>query len=62
MVKRKLDGAVDRSSADQKICIIWRPAPSGTWSYGRLADKIWVRLEILKLAVDRNIRLSALFS
>ena len=47
MVKRKLDGAVDGSSADQKIhkldvtvrnlLKIWRPAPSGTWSYGRLA-------------------------
>ena len=45
MVKRKLDGAVDESSTDHKIhksdttvhnlCKIWRPAPSGTGSYGR---------------------------
>ena len=45
MVKRKLDGTGDESSADRKICKlhslrkIWRPAPSGTWSYGRLADR-----------------------
>ena len=47
MAKRKLDGAVDKSSADKKICKsdatvhnqlnIWRPAPSKTVSYGRLA-------------------------
>ena len=49
MVKKKLDGAVDYSSesADQKIRKwdatvhnlgkIWRPAPSGTGSYSRLA-------------------------
>ena len=47
MVKRKLNGAVDESSADRKIYKsdvtvhnlrkIWRPAPSGTGSYGRLA-------------------------
>ena len=62
MVKRKLDGAVDESSTDQKIRKsdttvhklgkIWRLTPSGTWSYSRQAvwvvDKIWVRLEILK--------------
>ena len=61
MVKRKLDGVLDESSADQdfrkpgmtvhNLCKIWRPAPSGTGSYGRqsgsLADKIWARLEIL---------------
>ena len=29
---------------------------------GRLADEIWARLEIYKLAVDRNIQFSALFS
>ena len=46
-----------------------RPAPSGTVSYGRqagrkprsLADKIWVRLQILK-AYSRNVWFSALFS
>ena len=72
MVKKKLDGAVDYSSesADQKIRKwdatvhnlgkIWRPAPSGTGSYSRLAgwlagwpsvplaDEIWARLEIAK--------------
>ena len=62
MVKRKLDGAVDEFSVDQKIWKsksiinnlwnIWRPALCGTRSYGRqpsrLADKIWARLEILK--------------
>ena len=47
MVKRKLDGAEDKSSADQKVCKfeatvhnlrkIWRPAPSGIRSYGRKA-------------------------
>ena len=47
MVKRKLDGAVELSSADRKIRKsnvtvhslekIWRPAPSGTTFYGRLA-------------------------
>ena len=46
MVKRKLDSAVDESSADQEISKsdatvhilgkIRRPAPSGTWSYSRL--------------------------
>ena len=49
MVKRKLDGAVDESSADRKIrkwdatvhnlWKIWRPAPSGTQSYGKLAGR-----------------------
>ena len=46
MAKRKLDGTVNESSADQKIrkldltaCNlwkIWRPAPSETRSYSRL--------------------------
>ena len=45
IVERKLDGAVDKSSADQDIrksdatihnlLKIWRPAPSVTGSYGR---------------------------
>ena len=49
MVKRKLDGAVDKSSADREIRKsdaivrnlrkIWRPVPSGTRSYGRLAGR-----------------------
>ena len=50
MVKRQLDGAVDESSAEQEIrksnaivhinlWIIWRPTPSGTGSYGRLAGR-----------------------
>ena len=49
MVKRKLDGTVDESSVDRKICKfyvivhnlwkIWRPAPSGTGSYGRWAGR-----------------------
>ena len=48
MVKKKLDGGVDESSADQKIRKLdatvrnlgknWRPAPSGTGSYGRLSS------------------------
>ena len=60
MAKRKLDGAVDESSANQEIYKsyvsvhnlwkTWRPAPSGTGSYGRqtgsLWDEIWARLEI----------------
>ena len=47
MVKRKLDGAVDEFSADweirksgatvHKLWKIWRPVPSGTRSYGKLA-------------------------
>ena len=49
MVQGKLDGAVDESSVDQEIrksyaivliaslWKIWRPAPSGTGSYGRQA-------------------------
>ena len=58
MGKRKVDGAVDESSADREIrksdaivhnlWKIWWPAPSGTGSYSRLADKIWARLDILK--------------
>ena len=49
MVKRKLDGAVDESSVDweirksgttvHKLWKIWRPVPSGTWSYSRLAGR-----------------------
>ena len=45
VIKRKLDGAVDESSANQEIRKsdvvvhnlrkIWRPAPSGTKTYGR---------------------------
>ena len=44
MVKRKLDGAVDKSSVDQEIrksgattlpVKSWKSAPSGTRSYGR---------------------------
>ena len=55
MDKRKLDGAVDKSSAQSDAIVhnlwkIWRPVPSGTRSYGRLAgslaDEIWARLEI----------------
>ena len=56
--KRKLDGAVDESSAYlgirksdaivHNLWKIWRPVPSGTRSYSRMADKIWARLGILK--------------
>ena len=45
MIKRKLDGAVNESAADQEIrksnaivhnlWKIWRPAPSGTGSYSK---------------------------
>ena len=61
MVERKLDGAVDKSSADRKIrkwdtavhnlcqnleaCTYRNPVLQQA---GRLADEIWVRLEILK--------------
>ena len=74
MVKRKLDGAVDESSADceiqksdatvHKLCKIWRPVPSGTRYYGRLAYKIWARLEILKACSKSKycIRFSISFS
>ena len=62
MVKMKLDGLVDKSSANQEIhksdatvyslWNIWRPTPSRTGSYARqvgsLADEIWARFEILK--------------
>ena len=59
MVKRKLDGAVDRSSEDQKIVNrmqlystcersggvhLAKPGHTAGW----LADEIWARLEILK--------------
>ena len=60
MVKRKLDGAVNKSSADQEIrrCdttiyITWEKSgglhlvDQGLMA-GWLADEIWVRLEILK--------------
>ena len=49
MVKRKLDSAVDESTADQEICKphttvhnlwkIWKPPPSETRSYGKLAQQ-----------------------
>ena len=58
MVKRKLDGTVDKSSADKihksdatlhKLLKIWRLAARGNRSYSRQAgspaDKIWARLE-----------------
>ena len=82
MVKRKLDGALDKSLADRDFFV--NPArlyitsersgglhqvESGLTAdrqavrqASSLADKIWARLEILKLAVNRNIRFSALFS
>ena len=57
MVKRKLDGAMDKSSADREICKsdtivhnlwkIWRPAPSGTESYGR-QEGCFIKCEILR--------------
>ena len=58
MVKRKLDGTVDKSLEIRKFDAIghnqwkiWRFSPSRTRSYGRqagwLADKIWAKLEIL---------------
>ena len=73
MFKRKLDGAVDGSLADQKFVNLIRLyvtcENSGglhlvepNLTVGRLADKIWARFEILKLFVDRNIRFSTLFS
>ena len=50
MANGKLGDAVDESSADQKVHKldaivhnlqkIWRPAPSGTGSYGRLAGSL----------------------
>ena len=65
MVKRKINGAVDGSSVDRKIrksdaivrnlWKIWRPAPSGTQSYGRLADKIWARFEILNTQFSASL-------
>ena len=49
MIKRKLDGAVDESSVNREIrksdaivrnlWKIWRPAPSGTGSYGKQAGR-----------------------
>ena len=62
MVKRKLDGAVDKSSADQEIrksdatVHITREKSEGLHlvelglMIGSPADKIWARLEILKAA------------
>ena len=64
MVKRKLDGTVNGSSADQEIRKsdanvhnsrkIWRPAPSVTGSYGRQADEILTRFNILKACCRLN--------
>ena len=66
MVKRKLDGAVDESSADRKILKrdmtvhtceksgglhLAEPGLTAGWLAG-LQNLNWVRLEILKLAVD----------
>ena len=59
MVKRKLDGTVDKSSTDQEIrksdatvrnqWKICRPAPSGTGSYCRQAVRLSGRQRGLKL-------------
>ena len=38
------------------------PSLMAGWLAGQQADEVWARLEILKLAVDRNIRFSTLFS
>ena len=56
MVKRKLDGAVDESSADQdfhKLCatVITCERSGGLHlglTAGSLADEIWAKLEFLK--------------
>ena len=59
MVKRKLDGAVDESSADHKFLQsdmqFFRVLQQTGWP----ADEILARLE---LPVDQNIDFSALFS
>ena len=70
MVKRNLDGTVDKSLANQEICesdaIVhnhWRLATSGAGSYGRQAGwltKFKRGLKFLKVAIDRNIWFSAL--
>ena len=43
MVERKLDGTLDKSSADENPTRLWKvwrvPVPSGTGSYSRLA--VW---------------------
>ena len=64
MNKRKLDGAVDKSSVEQQIhkpdalvrimCKIWSPIPREARFYGRPANKIQVKLKILMLAVCQN--------
>ena len=53
MVKRKLDGAVDESSADKEIRKSYTyAAVHNLWlavrQAGSTADEIWVRLEIEK--------------
>ena len=61
MAKRKLDGAVDKSLANQEICKSnvtvgyitceksgGLPLAEPRLMAGRLADKIWARLEIIK--------------
>ena len=75
MVKRKLDGAVEGldfqwiekfinrmrlyASCEKSGGLhLAEPGLTAGW----LADEIWARVEILKLAVDRNIRFSTLFS
>ena len=77
MVKRKLDGAVDESSANQEIrksdmtvhnlWKIFRPPPSGTEFYCRQEvrqSSRWNlgRFEILKACCRRSIRFSTYFS
>ena len=66
-------GAVDKSFLEQRIRIVdanyilcvknWTHTRSGTGSYGRqMADEIHVNLEILKITVQRKIRLFASFN
>ena len=56
-----------------RLYLTWRPAPSKTGSYGRLAGlpsvhssarqtKFGLGLKSYKLAIDQNIQFSALFS
>ena len=63
MVKRKLDGTADKSSADSEIqnptrlyinceksegLYLMEPGLTAGWQAGWLADEIWARLDILK--------------
>ena len=62
---------IEKFENPERLCInceksgglyLAEPGLTAGWLAGRLADEIWARLEILKLAADRNIQFFTLFS